>query len=60
MHGVRRELLELQADSIGIPLEKVFIRKDSSNDEYEARMQAALERCKIEGVTAVAFGDILS
>ncbi len=40
MHGVRRELLELQADSIGIPLEKVFIRKDSSNDEYEARMQA--------------------
>jgi uncharacterized protein (TIGR00290 family) len=58
MHGVSRELLELQADSIGLPLEKVFFPKDSSNDAYEARMKAALERYKTEGVSSVAFGDI--
>jgi len=58
MHGVRRELLELQVDSMGLPLEKVFIPKDSSNDAYETRMKAALERYKTEGVSSVAFGDI--
>jgi len=58
MHGVRRELLDLQADSMGLPLEKVFIPKDSSNDEYETRMKAALEGYKPEGVSSVAFGDI--
>lgn len=58
MHGVRRELLEAQAVSLGIPLEKVFISRHSSNEEYESGMRTALERYKAEGVTSVAFGDI--
>jgi uncharacterized protein (TIGR00290 family) len=58
MHGVRRVLLEKQADSLCIPLEKIPISKQSSNEEYESRMRAALERYKEAGVTSVAFGDI--
>lgn len=58
MHGVRRALLEKQADLLGIPLEKVFISKQSSNEEYESRMRAALEKYREAGVTSVAFGDI--
>jgi uncharacterized protein (TIGR00290 family) len=58
MHGVRRVLLEKQADSLGLPLEAVFISKQSSNEEYESKMQAALEKYKEAGVTSVAFGDI--
>jgi len=58
MHGVRRELLEAQAVSLGIPLEKIFIPAFSSNEGYESRMRAALERHKERGVTSVAFGDI--
>ena len=58
MHGVRRELLEAQAVSLGIPLEKVFISTHSSNEDYESRMRAVLGRYKAEGVTSVAFGDI--
>jgi uncharacterized protein (TIGR00290 family) len=58
MHGVRRELLERQAEAIGLPLEKVYISKDASNREYEARMQAVLECHRREGVISVAFGDI--
>jgi len=58
MHGVRRELLEAQAVSLGIRLEKVLISRQSSNEDYESRMRAALEQYKAKGVTSVAFGDI--
>ncbi|MDO8683993.1 MAG: diphthine--ammonia ligase [Armatimonadota bacterium] len=58
MHGVRMALLERQSESIGLPLEKVFISKESSNDDYEAAMKATLEKHKAAGVSAVAFGDI--
>jgi uncharacterized protein (TIGR00290 family) len=58
MHGVRRALLEKQADFLCIPLEKVFISKQSSNEEYESRMRAVLEKYKEAGVISVAFGDI--
>jgi uncharacterized protein (TIGR00290 family) len=58
MHGVRRELLEKQAKSIGLPLEEIVISQNSSNDEYEEKIKAVLLRYKNEGVTSVAFGDI--
>ncbi len=58
MHGVREELLDLQAASIGLPLEKIFITKRSGNEEYESLMREALVRRKKDGVNAVAFGDI--
>src|SRR3989338_671935 len=58
MHGVRRELLEQQAGSVGLPLEKVLIPKNSSNQEYEAQMQKTLEKYLNLGVTKVAFGDL--
>ena len=58
MHGVRRELLERQAEAIGLPLEKIYIPRDATNGEYEARMQAVLERYRRAGVVSVAFGDI--
>jgi uncharacterized protein (TIGR00290 family) len=58
MHGVRRSLLEEQARHIGLPIERVFITKDASNDDYASRMTAALNRYKRQGVLRVAFGDI--
>ena len=58
MHGVRRVLLEQQAASLGLPLEKVLITKNSSNEEYEARMKDKLMEYQSRGVSAVAFGDI--
>ena len=38
MHGVREELLDKQADSIGIPLLKVMV-SEGTNDEYEKQME---------------------
>jgi uncharacterized protein (TIGR00290 family) len=58
MHGVRRILLERQAASLGFPLEKVFISKDTSDEEYAAKMQTVLARYLAAGVSSVVFGDI--
>ena len=58
MHGVRRELLERQADSLGIPLHKILIPQDCSNEIYEARMREAMNRIKAQGITKIAFGDL--
>ena len=58
MHGVRNILLEQQAGALGLPLEKIFISKNASNEEYELRMQETLEKYRGQGVNAAVFGDI--
>jgi uncharacterized protein (TIGR00290 family) len=58
MHGVRIELLEQQAEAIGLPLEKIFLSQRSSNEEYEQKMSACLLAHKARGVSGCAFGDI--
>ncbi|MEN3047724.1 MAG: ATP-binding protein [Candidatus Caldarchaeales archaeon] len=59
MHGVRRELLLRQAESLGLRLLEVWIPPNAPNEVYERRMSEAVERLRSEfGVDAVAFGDI--
>jgi len=58
MHGVRRVLLERQAESIGLPLHAVLIPPQCVNATYEARMNEALNEHLGRGVRRVAFGDI--
>ncbi|MEO6904654.1 MAG: diphthine--ammonia ligase [Bacteroidia bacterium] len=57
MHGVREELLDEQAKSIGLKLIKMYV-SDNSNATYEKEMQAILLENKLKGVTKVIFGDI--
>jgi uncharacterized protein (TIGR00290 family) len=58
MHGVRRELLHQQAESIGLPLHEVLIPPQCGNSIYEARMEEALRLFYEQGIRKVAFGDI--
>jgi len=58
MHGVRSILLEQQANSLGLAIEKVYISKNSSNEEYEAKMREVLQKYLTAGVSSVVFGDI--
>jgi uncharacterized protein (TIGR00290 family) len=58
MHGVRRELLERQAQSIGLPLHEVRIPPQCVNPIYEGRMEEALRIHLENGIRKVAFGDI--
>ena len=59
MHAVRSELVEAQAQAVGLGLSRVQIPWPCSNKEYEQAMADALNRAKQEqGVTHVAFGDL--
>jgi uncharacterized protein (TIGR00290 family) len=58
MHGVRRELLQRQAESLRLPLHEVSIPPQCVNPIYEARMEKALRHFYNQGVRKVAFGDI--
>src|ERR1700694_4934111 len=58
MHGVRRELLQRQAQSLRLPLHEVFIPPQCVNPIYETRMETALRLFYDQGVRKVAFGDI--
>jgi uncharacterized protein (TIGR00290 family) len=58
MHGVRRGLLERQAESLGIRLETILITPKATNEEYEAKMKEKLLDYKDQGVRFVAVGDI--
>jgi uncharacterized protein (TIGR00290 family) len=58
MHAVRVDLLEAQADALGLPLWQVGIPSPCPNDVYERAMAAAVARAVAEGFTHVAFGDL--
>lgn len=58
IHGVRRELLEQQARSLGFSLEKMFISKNASINEYENTLLKILTRLQTEQVSSMVFGDI--
>jgi diphthamide synthase (EF-2-diphthine--ammonia ligase) len=59
MHGVRVELLDRQTQAIGLPLEKIFVSGQSSNDEYQRKMSEYMLAYKARGVTSCVFEDIL-
>lgn len=58
MHGVRVDLLEAQAESIGLPLVKMEIPEMPTMEAYENVMRETLTELKHNGATTSAFGDI--
>jgi uncharacterized protein (TIGR00290 family) len=58
MHAVRRTLVQQQAQATRLPLWSIFLPWPCSNEDYEAKMQEAVERARRSGVTHFAFGDL--
>jgi uncharacterized protein (TIGR00290 family)/prepilin-type N-terminal cleavage/methylation domain-containing protein/prepilin-type processing-associated H-X9-DG protein len=74
MHGVRRGLIEEQADALGLPVEFVVIPQQDDarcpmahttpgttfppDDLYTRTMLAAFERLKADEIEVIVFGDI--
>lgn len=58
MHGVRRSLLAVQAEAVGVPLVEVEIPAACTNVVYEQRMEQAMTSEPLRDVDAVAFGDL--
>lgn len=58
MHGVRTELLQAQAKSLGLPLKIMQIPEMPTMEVYENVMTETLSGLKKEGITHSVFGDI--
>ncbi|MDQ2702428.1 MAG: adenine nucleotide alpha hydrolase [Pseudomonadota bacterium] len=60
MQGIRREVLQAQAQAAGLPLLQADIPADCSNADYEAAMTAVLAEASARwpDLRAVAFGDL--
>jgi uncharacterized protein (TIGR00290 family) len=61
-HGVREELLDAQAEAIGVPLTKVYLPSSNlgpcTNLVYEEIMGRAMRDFKSRGICTVGFGDL--
>ena len=58
MHGVRKELIEKQADILGIPITFLNLPENPSMNEYDSIMEKEMNNLLNEGFTHCAFGDI--
>lgn len=58
IHGVRVELLEAQAKSIGLPIRKIWIPENCSNEKYKEIMTQVNLELKEQGIEHIAFGDL--
>ncbi|HUK55562.1 MAG TPA: ATP-binding protein [Nitrospiria bacterium] len=58
MHAVRLELLERQAEAVGLPLETLNIPHPCSNLQYESVMKAFVDASRGRGIRCMAFGDL--
>lgn len=59
IHGVRQQLVRLQAEAAGLPLIEVPLPWPCSNEQYEAVMGSALADAQQQlQMDAIAFGDL--
>jgi len=58
MHGVRVDLLEKQAEMVGLPLQKMEVPEMPTMEAYDNMMRNTLSILKANGATASVFGDI--
>lgn len=58
MHGVRRSVLEAQAEALDLPLHVVELPWPCPNEVYEERMAHAVDAARSSGIEAMVFGDL--
>lgn len=58
LHGTHKELIQAQADSIGLPIKFIYTEASADNTNYESVMNSYYSECKKIGISHLAFGDI--
>ena len=58
MHGVRKELLEMQMDALSLPAEMVMLPMPCDNETYRQLIGDTVETLRGRGVQQVVFGDL--
>lgn len=57
-HGFSEEILDAQARAMGLAIDKIFISKSDTIDEYAQKLESYLLESKNKGINLVAYGDI--
>lgn len=57
-HYTTYDLIQAQADALGIPLYPVWLSENAKNEEYEKKHYELFREISKEGISTVAFGDI--
>ena len=60
LHGVRHELLERQAEVVGLPIRWIPVSWSSSTEQRNDELARGFGKLRTEGAECVAFGDRLS
>lgn len=58
MHGIAEKLIEMQADALGFPLDKIYYPASGDNKAYEKAIHAYLDQLGDMGIRHIAYGDI--
>ncbi len=58
MHGVRKELLQRQMESLDLPAEMVMLPMPCDNETYSRLLGSTIEVLRDRGVKQVVFGDL--
>jgi uncharacterized protein (TIGR00290 family) len=58
VHAVRLELLQYQAEALGLPVQVIDLPSPCTNAQYEAAMGRFVDDSKHRGIECIAFGDL--
>lgn len=58
IHAVRLELLQRQAEAVGLPLHIIDLPYPCSNAQYEAAMETFIAEARRQQIECMAFGDL--
>jgi uncharacterized protein (TIGR00290 family) len=58
MHATRLEMLERQAEAVGLPLQTISLPDPCTNEQYAAIMQQFVTETAAKGIECMAFGDL--
>ena len=58
IHAVRIELLQRQAEALGLPLQVIDLPSPCTNSQYEEVMEKFVDESKLRGIECMAFGDL--
>jgi uncharacterized protein (TIGR00290 family) len=58
MHATRLEMLQRQAESIGLPIETISLPDPCTNEQYDAIMRPFVTESANKGIECLAFGDL--
>lgn len=58
IHGTQRQVAKAQAKALGLPLIEVDLPYPCSNDDYDARIGACVEKLKSQNIYDWIFGDL--